>query len=249
MCLPHLPWIITFNDTVEWLGVFMDNGFACTEENATESVTVTKENSFGKGRVRGHRICPGRESARPHDVSDAPQPDLHLFSTRDAKATGPRPALASLESSWGSACRMRRPPYCASKKKRTRPRAPHDSSSTNQSAHRPIDPWTHQSKAKQGKARQSEAKRGKARQSEAKRGKARQSEAKRGKARQSEAKRGKARQSEAKRGKARQSEAKRGKARQSEAKQTKQPSNQASKQPTNQPIFSSLHFCPFTSFP
>ena len=51
---PHLPRIFTFNDTVEWLGVFMDNGFACTEKNATESVTVAKENSFGKGRVRGH---------------------------------------------------------------------------------------------------------------------------------------------------------------------------------------------------
>ena len=45
---PHLSRIFTFNDTVEWLGVFMDNGFACTEKNATESVTVTKETRSGK---------------------------------------------------------------------------------------------------------------------------------------------------------------------------------------------------------
>ena len=57
MWLTHHPRIVTFNDTVEWLGVFMDNAFDCTENNATESVTVTKENSFGKGRVRGHMIC------------------------------------------------------------------------------------------------------------------------------------------------------------------------------------------------
>ena len=37
MCLPHHTRIITFNDTVEWLGVFMDNSFTYTEENATES--------------------------------------------------------------------------------------------------------------------------------------------------------------------------------------------------------------------
>ena len=84
-CLPHLSRIITFNDTVELLSVFMDNSFTYTEENASES-----ENSFGKGRVRGHmmwlthhsRICPGKESARTHDVSAAPHPDLHRFSTR-----------------------------------------------------------------------------------------------------------------------------------------------------------------------
>ena len=115
------PRIITFNDTIEWLGVFMDNGFACTEKNATESATATKENSFGKGRVRGHimwlthhpRICPGKESARTHDVSAAPFPDLHLLFNEvclgpgivglDAKAIGPRLALASLESLWCSA--------------------------------------------------------------------------------------------------------------------------------------------------
>ena len=95
-----------------------------------------QEDSFRKGRVRGHmmwlthhsQICPGKERARPHDVSAAPHPDLHLLlndrtrSTRtrrrrgkahhdvwgfvmgpgivglDAKAIGPRPALTSLES-------------------------------------------------------------------------------------------------------------------------------------------------------
>ena len=58
-------------------------------------------------------IRPGKESARTHDLSAAPPPDLHpLFNEvclgpgivgLEAKAAGPRLALASLESSWGSA--------------------------------------------------------------------------------------------------------------------------------------------------
>ena len=43
-------------DTVGWLGVFMEDGFAFTEKNASESVTGTQENSFGKGVERGHMM-------------------------------------------------------------------------------------------------------------------------------------------------------------------------------------------------
>ena len=80
-CLPHLPRIITFNDTVEWLGVLMDNSFTCTEENATESGKLVR-----KRRVRGHMTC----------LAHLP-PDLHRFFNNvvgsgivgtDAKALG-----------------------------------------------------------------------------------------------------------------------------------------------------------------
>ena len=122
MCLPHLPRIITFNDTVEWLGVFMDNGFACTKENATESAT---------------KLDWERQSARTHDVSSAPPPDLHRLFNKvvvgpgivgpDAKAVGPRPAQ-HLSGPRGAQLEACADPVCASKAKRTRPRAPHDSS-------------------------------------------------------------------------------------------------------------------------
>ena len=54
MCLPHLLRIS--NDTVEWLGVFMDNGFTCTESR----LQLQRKTRSGK------------QSARPHDVADAP---------------------------------------------------------------------------------------------------------------------------------------------------------------------------------
>ena len=61
-----------------WL---MDNGFACREERHAHGVQLRKRGA-GKGRVRGHmmwltdhtRICPGKESARTHDVFAAPPP-------------------------------------------------------------------------------------------------------------------------------------------------------------------------------
>ena len=40
--MPLLSELFVDCDTVDWLGVFMDNGFVFTEANATESVTVTK---------------------------------------------------------------------------------------------------------------------------------------------------------------------------------------------------------------
>ena len=96
MCLSHLPRIITFYDTVEF--------------TYTEEYVRSRKNLIGKGRVRGHmmwlahhtRICPGKESARTHDVSAAPPLDLYRLFNKvvvvpgivgsDAKAMGPRPA-------------------------------------------------------------------------------------------------------------------------------------------------------------
>ena len=124
MCPAALPpWIITFNDTVEWLGVFMDNGFACTKENATESAT---------------KLDWERQSARTHDVSAAPPPDLYLLFNEVCH--GAWDCLARRESHWaasgscisrvlvGLSLKHAPTPVCASKAKRTRPRAPHDSS-------------------------------------------------------------------------------------------------------------------------
>ena len=113
-------------DTVDGLGVFMDNGFAFTRKNAAESVTVTEENSFGKGRVRGHmmwlthhtRIC-----QQGHTVDEVRRITTYgvlswglglLGQTR--KPLG-RVRLLHLSSpSWDSARGMRRPLLCAPKK-------------------------------------------------------------------------------------------------------------------------------------
>ena len=87
---------------------------SCTEKNATESVTVTKVNSFGNGSVRGHMAC------LPH-LSRI----FTFFSTRFVMGPGifwagrGKPLGASLESSWRSARSMRRPQFCASKKTHT----------------------------------------------------------------------------------------------------------------------------------
>ena len=104
-CLPHLSQIITFNDTVEWLSVFMDDSFTYTEENATESGKLVRE----------------RQSARTHDVAGAPPPDFQRLVNKvvvgsgtvgpDAKAIGPRPAQ-HLSGPRGA-------PWCASKETHT----------------------------------------------------------------------------------------------------------------------------------
>ena len=122
MCLPALlPWIITFNDTVEWLGVFMDNGFACTKENATESAT---------------KLDWERQSARTHDVSSAPPPDLHLLFNEVCRGAWDcwarresigRVRLLHLSSPRGAQHDARADPSLRFKAKRTRPRALHDS--------------------------------------------------------------------------------------------------------------------------
>ena len=90
MCLPHLPRMITFNDTVEWLGAFMDNSFDCTEENATEknwawdcwarreshwaaSRSASLESSWGSARsMRGPPFgALKKKRARPHAPHDS----------------------------------------------------------------------------------------------------------------------------------------------------------------------------------
>ena len=41
MCLLHLSRIITFNDTVEWPGVFTDNSFTYTEGTLRSRKTLS----------------------------------------------------------------------------------------------------------------------------------------------------------------------------------------------------------------
>ena len=133
MCLPHLLRIS--NDTVEWLGVFMDNGFTCTESR----LQLQRKTRSGK------------QSARPHDVADAPpsecvrerrvrghkmclphlswilkRPTIERMSSGSrgvvglsAKAIGPRPALASLESVVGLSLKHAPTPVLRFKEKRT----------------------------------------------------------------------------------------------------------------------------------
>ena len=77
MCLPQLSWITAFNDTVESTN---------TEENATETGKHVRERLSARPHgVAGapHRICPGKESARKHDVSAAPPSVLYRLFTKD----------------------------------------------------------------------------------------------------------------------------------------------------------------------
>ena len=138
MCLPHLPWITAFDDTVK---------STYTEESATETGETGSGNaeceatwcswrtspvSAQERRVRGHTMC------LPHLTRI-----LAVFSTRfvvgpgivgpDAKATGPRPARHLSVLVGPGMVRVPIPVTRLKTKQRARQHAPHDSSSNEPS--------------------------------------------------------------------------------------------------------------------
>ena len=91
----------------------------------------------GKGRVRGHMMWLTHLSRiLKRSTIESTSSNSRGIVGLDAKAIGPRPALASLESVVGLSLKHAPSPVLRFKEKRTadtRPRAPHDNSSVNQS--------------------------------------------------------------------------------------------------------------------